>query len=226
MSSKGFRKDAALKYNEYKAETAKAMLRQKSAEAHEAKAGWSEEMAAKSSRRREKLHRMRAEGKRKQATTFLTAAKNIEDGDKIRRIIEEGHKPNTAQSKKRRELKKTNGTIAEKEEYRSKQGKACATPCKQNRATCNPNTWCYKKYYCDLAKSDGSSSGERYQCEKPSKRKKNGGTKRRKRPSGSRKRTRKRTRKRARSKTRRRRRGGSKQRRRVKTRRRMKRGGG
>ena len=51
MSSKGFRKDAALKYNEYKAETAKAMLRQKSAEAHEAKAGWSEEMAAKSSRR-------------------------------------------------------------------------------------------------------------------------------------------------------------------------------
>ena len=63
------------------------MLRQKSAEAHEAKAGWSEEMAAKSSRRREKLHRIRAEGKRKQATTFLTAAKNIEDGDKIRRSL-------------------------------------------------------------------------------------------------------------------------------------------
>ena len=109
MYSKGLRKDAALKNKEYKAEMAEAMLRQKSAEAHEEKAGWQEEMAAKSSRRREKLHRIRAEGKRKQATTFLTAAKNIEDGDKIRRIIEEGHKPNTAQSKKRRELKKTNG---------------------------------------------------------------------------------------------------------------------
>ena len=222
MSSKGLKKDAVLKYNEYKNETAKAMLRQKSAEDHESKG---ENAAAKTSRMSEKRHKMVAQGKKQQAKTFLTTAKNLDKVQEITSLLSEQRARNP-RAKKRRELKKTNGTIAEKEEYRSKQGKACATPCKQNRATCNPNTWCDTKYYCDLAKSDGSSSGERYQCEKPSKRKKKGGTKRRKRPSGSRKRTRKRTRKRARSKTRRRRRGGSKQRRRVKTRRRMKRGGG
>lgn len=223
MDSQSFKKKAVLRHKESKKEMSEAILRQKSAEGHEASGN---KEAAQRSRMREKQHKMVAEGKMKQAKTFLATAKNLDKVEKITSILS-GQNPRNPHAKIRRELKQTNGTIAEKEVYGSKQRKACATPCKQNRATCNPMSWCDTRYYCNLAKSDGSKSGEILQCITPKKKK--GGTVKRKRKR-SRKRTRKKTRrnrrKKYRSKTQRRRHGGSKRRRRVKTRRKMKRGGG
>ena len=223
MDSQSLKKEAVLKHRESKKEMSEAILRQKSAEGHEASGN---KEAAKRSRMREKQHKMVAEGKMKQAKTFLAAAKNVDKVEKITNLLS-GQNPRNPHAKIRRELKQTNGTIAEKEVYGSKQGKACATPCKQNRATCNPTSWCDTKYYCNLAKSDGSKSGEILQCITPKKRK--GGTIKKKRKRNRRRtrgRTRRNRRKKYRSKTHRRRHGGNKRRRHVKTRGRMKRGHG